>query len=56
VLKLRRYDKVKLSKTALQGNTDHGSSSRRPSTLVEVNAMTRKGAKVEIEVTAVLKK
>ena len=30
---------------------------RRPvSTLVEVNAMTRKGAKIEIEVTAVIKK
>lgn len=30
--------------------------SRPVSTLVEVNAMTRKGAKVEIEVTAVVKK
>ena len=31
-------------------------SSKPVSTLVEVNAMTRKGAKIEIEVTAVLKK
>ncbi|MEX2410796.1 MAG: RidA family protein [Candidatus Paceibacterota bacterium] len=30
--------------------------SKPTSTLVEVNAMTRKGAKVEIEVTAVVKK
>lgn len=30
--------------------------SRPVSTLVEVNAMTRKGAKIEIEVTAVIKK
>jgi len=30
--------------------------SRPVSTLVEVNAMTRKGAKVEIEVTAIVKK
>ena len=30
--------------------------SKPVSTLVEVNAMTRKGAKVEIEVTAVIKK
>ncbi len=31
-------------------------SSKPVSTLLEVNAMTRKGAKVEIEVTAVVKK
>jgi len=30
--------------------------SKPTSTLVEVNAMTRKGAKIEIEVTAVIKK
>jgi 2-iminobutanoate/2-iminopropanoate deaminase len=30
--------------------------SKPVSTLVEVNAMTRKGAKIEIEITAVLKK
>lgn len=30
--------------------------SRPVSTLIEVNAMTRKGAKIEIEVTAVIKK
>ena len=30
--------------------------SKPASTLVEVNAMTRKGAKIEIEVTAVIKK
>lgn len=31
-------------------------NSKPVSTLVEVNAMTRKGAKIEIEVTAVIKK
>ena len=30
--------------------------SKPVSTLLEVNAMTRKGAKIEIEVTAVIKK
>lgn len=32
------------------------SKSKPVSTLVEVNAMTRKGAKIEVEVTAILKK